>query len=119
MTFLHTVRNILVNHIDIQEKGPIRSIALDLHHSFSVTTAINFIQVLRDKTDSFLNCKKEDLDWRSCFLEGRRRNGHVGHVGIVTEINPNNFKFIHSSTTSGVIISSSTEPYYSSNICEE
>ena len=60
--------------------------------------------------------KKEDLVIGDLvFFEGRRRNGHVGHVGIVTEINPgNNFKFIHSSTTSGVIISSSTEPYYSS-----
>lgn len=49
------------------------------------------------------------------FFEGRRRNGNVGHVGIVTEVSPNgNFKFIHASTTSGVIISRSTEPYYSS-----
>lgn len=60
--------------------------------------------------------KKEDLSIGDLvFFEGRRKNGHVGHVGIVTEIYPNNsFKFIHASTTSGVIISSSTEPYYSS-----
>jgi LysM repeat protein len=60
--------------------------------------------------------KKEDLVIGDLvFFEGRSRNGRVGHVGIVTEIYPNNnFKFIHSSTTSGVIISSSTEPYYSS-----
>lgn len=49
------------------------------------------------------------------FFEGNRRNGSVGHVGIVTEAFSNGqFKFIHSSTTSGVIISSSTEPYYAS-----
>lgn len=49
------------------------------------------------------------------FFEGNRKNGRVGHVGIVTEAFPNGqFKFIHSSTTSGVIISSSTEPYYAS-----
>ena len=60
--------------------------------------------------------KKEDLTIGDLvFFEGRSRNGHVGHVGMVTEIfSNNNFKFIHSSTTSGVIISSSTEPYYSS-----
>lgn len=60
--------------------------------------------------------KKEDLEIGDLvFFEGRSRNGRVGHVGIVTEMYPNNnFKFIHSSTTSGVIISSSTEPYYSS-----
>lgn len=49
------------------------------------------------------------------FFEGNRKNGNVGHVGIVTEVFSNGrFKFIHSSTTSGVIISSSTEPYYAS-----
>lgn len=60
--------------------------------------------------------KKENLAIGDLvFFEGRSRNGQVGHVGIVTKIYPNNeFKFIHSSTTSGVIISSSTEPYYSS-----
>lgn len=47
------------------------------------------------------------------FFEGNRKNGRVGHVGIVTEAFSNGqFKFIHSSTTSGVIVSSSTEPYY-------
>lgn len=47
------------------------------------------------------------------FFEGRNRNGKVGHVGIVTETFPNGtFKFIHASTSRGVIISSSTEPYY-------
>ena len=49
------------------------------------------------------------------FFEGNRKNGRVGHVGIVTEAFPNGqFRFIHSSTTSGVIISSSKEPYYAS-----
>ncbi|MDD4776882.1 MAG: NlpC/P60 family protein [Fermentimonas sp.] len=49
------------------------------------------------------------------FFEGSRRNGRVGHVGIVTETLPNGeFRFIHASTTSGVIISNSTEPYYAS-----
>ena len=47
------------------------------------------------------------------FFEGSRRNGRVGHVGIVSELLPSGqFRFIHASTTSGVIISSSSEPYY-------
>lgn len=47
------------------------------------------------------------------FFEGRSRNGRVGHVGIVTEAFPNGtFNFIHASTSRGIIISSSTEPYY-------
>lgn len=53
--------------------------------------------------------KKGDL----VFFEGRARNGIVGHVGIVTEVsNRGSFRFIHASTSYGVIISSSTEPYY-------
>lgn len=49
------------------------------------------------------------------FFEGNRKDGNVGHVGIVTEAFSNGqFKFIHSSTSNGVIISSSTEPYYAS-----
>jgi len=49
------------------------------------------------------------------FFEGRRQNGVVGHVGIVTEVKTNGqFRFIHSSTSNGVIISSSEAPYYKS-----
>lgn len=47
------------------------------------------------------------------FYEGRRRNGRVGHVGIVTEIKDNGeFDFIHASVNRGVIITNSAEDYY-------
>jgi LysM repeat protein len=47
------------------------------------------------------------------FFEGNSRNGRVGHVGIVSDIRKGGrFKFIHASTSNGVIISSSEEPYY-------
>lgn len=49
------------------------------------------------------------------FFSGRTRSkSHVGHVGIVTSVDAEKgtFKFIHSSTSSGVIESRSTEPYY-------
>lgn len=47
------------------------------------------------------------------FYEGRRRNGRVGHVGIVTEIKENGeFDFIHASVNKGVIITNSAEDYY-------
>ncbi len=60
--------------------------------------------------------KREDLRIGDLvFFEGGRRNGTVGHVGIVSEIlRSGHFRFIHASTTSGVIISSSHEPYYAS-----
>lgn len=43
-----------------------------------------------------------------------RTNGRsrINHVGMVVEINDDEIKFIHSSTQSGVIISSTKEPYY-------
>ncbi len=58
--------------------------------------------------------KREDLRKGDLvFFEGRGRNGRVGHVGIVSELLPSGqFKFIHASTTSGVIVSASSEPYY-------
>lgn len=48
------------------------------------------------------------------FFQGRRINGRVGHVGIVTESQENGqFRFIHASVKQGVTISHSSEPYYS------
>jgi len=47
------------------------------------------------------------------FFEGRRRNGRVGHVGIVVSTNDSgHFDFIHSAVHSGVTISKSNESYY-------
>ncbi|GIZ09101.1 C40 family peptidase [Flavobacterium sp. UMI-01] len=40
------------------------------------------------------------------------RSSRINHVGIVTEADKNEVKFIHSSTTKGVIISSTKESYY-------
>ncbi len=58
--------------------------------------------------------KKEELQVGDLvFFEGRSLNGRVGHVGIVSDIGKKGqFKFIHASTSNGVIITSSEEPYY-------
>jgi LysM repeat protein len=40
------------------------------------------------------------------------RGRWVGHVGMITEVSEDEIKFIHSSTSAGVIISSDKEPYY-------
>jgi cell wall-associated NlpC family hydrolase len=45
------------------------------------------------------------------FFATTRRNS-ISHVGMITEVHNNEIKFIHSSTSSGVIISSLNEPYY-------
>ncbi len=49
------------------------------------------------------------------FFNGRRAGGsRIGHVGIVTTADNENetFEFIHASTSKGVVISKSTEPYF-------
>jgi len=40
-------------------------------------------------------------------------SSHINHVGLITEVSENDIKFVHSSTSLGVIISSITEEYYS------
>jgi len=53
------------------------------------------------------NAKKGDLIF---FINrGQKR---INHVGMVVEVNGDDIKFIHSSTQSGVIISSLKESYY-------
>lgn len=49
------------------------------------------------------------------FFGGSRASRSVGHVGIVTEVNPdgNGFKFVHASSSKGIAVDSSTDPYYS------
>ena len=58
--------------------------------------------------------RKDDLQVGDLvFFEGRSHNGRVGHVGIVSDISKKGqFNFIHASTSNGVIITSSEEPYY-------
>lgn len=69
----------------------------------------------QDKQTPTIAERKELRKGDLVFFEGNRKNGRVGHVGIVTEAFANgHFKFIHSSTSDGVIISSSREPYYAS-----
>ncbi len=53
------------------------------------------------------NAKKGDL----IFFK-TRGNQQISHVGMVVEVTDGNIKFIHSSTSSGVMISSTNEAYY-------
>ena len=57
--------------------------------------------------------KKGDL----IFFRTNRKS-IINHVGMVTEVLPDEIKFIHSATSSGVIISSTKEPYYSTTFAQ-
>ena len=49
------------------------------------------------------------------FFTSPRSGSNVGHVGIVVDVNPQaqTFTFIHASTNHGVIVSNSTDGFYS------
>lgn len=59
------------------------------------------------------NAQKGDL----IFFKTNGRS-HINHVGMVIEVTEDEIKFIHSSTHSGVIISSTKEPYYQRNFAQ-
>jgi cell wall-associated NlpC family hydrolase len=49
------------------------------------------------------------------FFSTGRRNNRINHVGLVVDIDGNDIKFIHSSTSRGVIVSSLREGYWNSS----
>ncbi|CAM3639951.1 hypothetical protein FSS13T_02190 [Flavobacterium saliperosum S13] len=77
-----------------------KNIEMTLPRSSSDMAANSGVKVDRSQA------QKGDL----IFFATRGRG--VGHVGMITEISEDEIKFIHSSTSSGVIISSTKEPYY-------
>ncbi|WPO80501.1 C40 family peptidase [Flavobacterium sp. KACC 22761] len=46
------------------------------------------------------------------------KSKQINHVGLITEVSPTEIKFIHSSTSKGVIISSTKEPYYQNSFAQ-
>ncbi len=59
------------------------------------------------------NIKKGDLIFFK--TNGRRQ---INHVGMVVEVTADEIKFIHSATSSGVIVSSTKEPYYQKSFAQ-
>ena len=46
------------------------------------------------------------------------KSKQINHVGLITEVKSDEIKFIHSSTSKGVIISSTKEPYYQNSFAQ-
>jgi cell wall-associated NlpC family hydrolase len=46
------------------------------------------------------------------FFKTAKKRNRVNHVGLVTSVKNNNIKFIHSTSSRGVIVSSLNEPYW-------
>ncbi|MFV8390437.1 C40 family peptidase [Flavobacterium sp. LB1P71] len=59
------------------------------------------------------NIKKGDL----IFFKTNKKS-QINHVGMVIDVADDDLKFIHSSTSKGVIISSTKEPYYQNSFVQ-
>lgn len=67
---------------------------------------------LQSKKGVVLNPKHEEAQKGDLIFFKTNKNAQINHVGIVIEVNDDEIKFIHSSTSKGVIISSTKEAYY-------
>ena len=56
--------------------------------------------------------KEKDIQKGDLIFFKTNGKSVINHVGLVTEVNNDEIKFIHSSTTKGVMISSTKEPYF-------
>jgi lipoprotein Spr len=65
------------------------------------------------KTIKFEDAKKGDL----IFFK-TNKSKQINHVGLITEVSREEIKFIHSSTSKGVIVSSTKEPYYKNSFVQ-
>lgn len=64
----------------------------------------------RGKKVSLKNVQKGDL----VFFKTQNRRNDINHVGLITKVSKEAIEFIHSTTRSGVIISSLSENYWKS-----
>jgi len=65
------------------------------------------------KIIKFDDAKKGDL----IFFK-TNNSKQINHVGLITEVNRQEIKFVHSSTSKGVIISSTKETYYKNSFAQ-
>ncbi len=66
----------------------------------------------QSKIGIVLNPKRDQAQKGDLIFFKTNKNKEINHVGIVIEATDEEIKFIHSSTSRGVIISSTREPYY-------
>lgn len=66
----------------------------------------------QSKTGKILGRNTNKAEKGDLIFFKTNNSSRINHVGIVTETNDDEVKFIHSSTSRGVIISSTKETYY-------
>jgi lipoprotein Spr len=66
----------------------------------------------QSKLGTILNRNREEAKKGDLIFFKTNSKSKINHVGMVIEVNDDEIKFIHASTSKGVIISSTKEPYY-------
>ena len=72
----------------------------------------------QSKIGVVLNQKRDQVQKGDLVFFKTNKSNQINHVGIVIEVNDEEIKFIHSSTSKGVIISSTKEPYYKNTLVQ-
>ncbi len=67
---------------------------------------------LQSLVGNVLDPNRDEIQKGDLIFFKTNNKSQINHVGIVIEATDNEIKFIHSSTSKGVIISSTKEPYY-------
>ncbi len=72
----------------------------------------------QSKIGIVLDPKEDEAQKGDLIFFKTNRNRQINHVGIVIEVHDKEIKFIHASTSRGVIISSTNELYYKSRFIQ-
>ena len=72
----------------------------------------------QSKIGVVLNQQRDQIQKGDLVFFKTNKSNQINHVGIVIEANNDEIKFIHSSTSKGVIISSNKEPYYKKTLVQ-
>ena len=72
----------------------------------------------QSKIGVVLNQKRDQVQKGDLVFFKTNKSNQINHVGIVIEVSDEEIKFIHSTTSKGVIISSTKEPYYRNTLVQ-
>lgn len=73
---------------------------------------------LQSLVGTVLNTNRDEIQKGDLIFFKTNSKSQINHVGIVIEATDDEIKFIHSSTSKGVIISSTKEPYYKKTLVQ-
>lgn len=82
----------------------------NIFNSYNITLPHSSYE--QSKLGMILNRNREEAKKGDLIFFKTNSKSKINHVGIVIEVNDDEIKFIHASTSKGVIISSTKESYY-------